>query len=479
MNPIMKRFCSALEAAADDLGPKNLHESKGVGLSPWATWTLATLARRFSQERWARRVAVEQLHVEMPVRDEAGRLTGWNDRITGNVLTLPGWDFTLEGFVFTLKNRDSGARIVCNLGESYSRRVEPSSLSNDLSAMAKPSFPESRFKALHPHGISLEPSLDELVEHELLVGEKGTYYLYEDLERLATALDRLDTAWHDDEGRKRVASAVGDFIYLSELEDVESADLRDAAARQRSLRGRRLLEDFRSADDLQVPGLLLAMRQIEAPELEESVRDIFNGHLHEPEEHRYGLEVALALAAQLKKPALMKEVCDVFVRLTHLEQTSSLAWYRAAIALVKDPHFRERVFEIIKRPDLNVDTAVLALRYFPEEARKILSKMIRSDDRTMQEQAAAMLSRVGDEWARRELIAVLNESHDRLNAAAIRAVMRRSSDSLLHAEIKHLNDDHLEETAEGDERDTTLQPTAFDDAVAAGYERLRLATIPA
>jgi hypothetical protein len=430
LTPIDFTLWQALEQAlreppADLPGALSTLPPVGVLPQPWITWTLIGLVRHRRR----------QLEVGAIVSDTLRSLPG-HPR-TGLVPGRTDWEFTFHGRGCCLTHRATGETIDVDFYEPTGEYIDTWFYIRYLESLRHPEPPEARLIALVP---SLEPiglSVAELIAAGALVPHEDVRHVYrvapEVLEH-EEAIAALSALWGESARRPWIAALIGDWPAAHEAalafgDSGLAALCAGRAAACKELRWRDLLERGESDDSGDV---LLALDDAGAPCMEEQLERALD--------RTPGGTTARALTLIERRGDAAW--CPSLRRLLHRldprrELPEPSLWVKCLGFLLRyDPCREDPRAALLGAQGVAIaEAGLLALEHAPEHALSLFRRALRSEIPLNRIEAAAALALINRPWSRRELLAVLRDSHDAEATAECRAALQECPDAEAHSAV--------------------------------------------
>ncbi len=431
---------------------------------PQVTWTLLGLIHYYMRKIWAWKLFKKHLrsHVKsLPARVSIQDVLEATSE--GIISGMPEWSYNLDGNEGFITNRVTGEQLPIDIfngpgliGSYYFR--------NYFTDIRQPGPAEQRLKELFPGGNGLMVAMDYLnnqgLFHLILPPEDGIskFELCGRLGKYAKGVEAFLAAWEKPGQRFVLGNLIGDLPAVEEADhsdDHSDLAIRAAAlaaqSRQRWLNLARVAMDNGLGKDA-----LYALANANAEDLSEYVEVA----LTDPSSVNAAIEIIR------DDPGWCVQAAEVFEK--SLKQDDfRYARSEAALYLAKFGHpVHELVRGLMAEPAQIISAISLAIDYAPDQLGQLLHHGLWSrfdHDRLM---AAVILGLVDNEWSRKELVAVLQQSSSQDATIEARCALRESREPAAHRAAERWEDKH----PDVGKKDYTPDRAIYD--LAGGCERV-------
>ncbi len=446
--------------------------------SPWVTWTLIGLSRHRRRQLWVAEIVEERLETRPEALARRGVLAHPSNRPPeGLVPGLTEWEYHFHGRGCCLTHRGTGERIDVDFFGPTGEFFDPFFYLNYLKSLHDPEAPEARLIGLHPSFEPIELAIIDLLEAGFLVPrEPGKTHCFRVAEHVVdeeALIDAFCTAWQANENGIWLAASIGDWPLAHELaiRSGNAALVAQTAARAAICETRRCHDLLKRWDDETLRGAaLLGLDDINAAALPEQL----DRALKRP---ACGVTSrALQILDRRNDAAWCEPVYHLFRRLNpSAEPPEPHLWVKCQEFLLRHGYRMDRMRKALDRADgmATADAALLALEYAPERALRLFRRALRSHIPASRSRSAAILALIDRPWSRRELLAILRESHDQEATSACRAALLECHDANARQAVSTWESMNPHEPEVG--RWMTMREVALRDCAAwIQYEMERL-----
>ncbi|MEX0710773.1 MAG: hypothetical protein WD278_00400 [Pirellulales bacterium] len=403
-------------------------------LSPWAFWLLIGLVRQRVRQDWAFGVLRDRLGISVADMGSPGK---WRiERKSGVVPGLIEWAYEVGGSVFQLTHRMSGEAIRVGLYEETGKAICSRDCGVYLASLRAPEPPERRLLELHPSRYTMR-----LVERELrraglllpLHNDREAWILPPQVVDRFELVSAFCQAWSDDARRPGGALAVGDWMAAAPMMSDSSSELRDRLdAEMRACQRRRLRMLLNRLGSKNLGGTAL----IGLAELDVRYGDAALGEALAGDREDLAQRAVSIIGDRENAAAWCPLVCRRFKRLDpNRSGVQAEDWRVCAQILLRHGYRKREVLKRLsraKRFDLG-EIALLALSYDPRRAPPLFRRALRAKGFLERPAAPAILAILDEDWSRRLMLAVINESDLRAAAACSSALSFSADPSVRRA----------------------------------------------
>ena len=403
-------------------------------LPPWFLWTFLSLVQHRRRHEFVADAVRAQLNGDLAVIANCGALGHPPGDQRG---LLPGnvdWEFYFHGRGCCLTNRHTAESIDVDFFDDSADWLDPWFYRTYLESLRTPALWERRVLQLHPSIETVELAFRDLTGAGVLEkhSERQPVRIVGDYEPLLALLDQFEQVFEGEDGDRRIAAALGDWLWLSKLKGCESSQqIEQLADQMRRSRIVRLTEHFDSGQHRSMA--LRGLSEVQDPRLPEHLRRVL----------------------QESPSGLIVEALEI------IEERSVAEWAEPILALSRrtDPNgdiprpaiwlkCMELLFpmnspsqELIRRlskagPGCCAEAAVLALEHAPGCALELFRQALRSRIPHSRIVASAVLTIIDQPWSRRELAKVLVESNEQDRTAECRAALMETHSADSHGLVR-------------------------------------------
>ena len=396
-----------------DLKPFIEAAAKTGYLPPSVTWTLIAIIAYRERKKWAWEIIQHHLP-----EDYGSKLVSFTDilesRQTGTVYQHPDWEYEIVGDLSSVRNRVTGELIYVDALNGPELTV---TLEFVQWILANQTPVTQRLIELHPSGEGISIPVELLITLEILhTIDVDEFEMCGHLHSYAQDVERFVNGWHDLDERLWLAVLVGDWPAALEtaraLDDDELIRLltpRAASCRDAWLGYLESHSQFAGLYD----GLLYALADASCPELPKYIEAAL----------RKDAASWAAIDIVQNDPSWCPKIYEIY------ERTDWLQSHCASYLACHGYRTQEVIEGLVTGKGSEYRVAIeLALEHAPELLARYLPQALRTSALDNRLTAAAVLALLDDDWSRRELQLLLDESSDQDATIECRIALRESTD---------------------------------------------------
>lgn len=424
-------LAAAVQAGLDD----------GQLPSPWVIWTLIGLVRHRRRQFWVAQVVTERLGGHLPALATGGALAHpAHIEQSGLVPGMTDWEYDFHGRGCRLTHRGTGRVIDVDFFGPTAEYFDLYFYVQYLRSLRDPEPPEARLVALHPSFDPIRLAIGSLREAGILTPLEGreahVFRLAGSVLDHEDDIDAFCALWADEGRRPWLAALIGDWPLVHEAAQITGdSDLIERTASRaeatRDTRCRELLALWH--DEAQRSDVLMALDDLNARVLVEQLRAALEGPIGGTTSR------ALKIIERRDDPTSCPAIHALFGRLDPTrELPEPYLWVACQrFLLCHGYHVSEMLAALAQADGVAIaEAALLAMEYDPGQALPLFRRALRSRIPINRSMSAAVLALIDHPWSRRELLAILDESHDQAATSECRAALRECHNAEAHEAVR-------------------------------------------
>jgi hypothetical protein len=399
--------------------------------SPWETWALIGLVRHRERQLWVAEIIRTRLRgapSDLAALGALGHPEGAPQ--SGPVPGMPEWEYYFHGQGCCINHKIDGDAIDVDFWDDSAEFFDTFFYKNYLESLRRPEPPEQRLRELHPSARAVTIAVNDLIALRALTPLPGReahpYRLADDVLSSNDAIAAFCTAWAAPHRRVWLAALIGDWPAADKAATGRPdliAITRPRAEQCCEMRRRRLRRELgepsRAADALQ------ALADLGTADLDRCLEEALLGPPS-------GLiSAALDIVGKQNDRRWCPRVYSLFSQVDPAGQLPQPhIWITSLKFLLRHGYRTAELFAALPRAGgTEVGEAVLlALEHAPGLALPLIRKGLLADIPVDRSQVAAILALIAKPWSRRELLGALEASDDQEKTADARAALLELGD---------------------------------------------------
>jgi len=388
--------------------------ASGERLTPWQSWTLLSLIRQYERQQWLFTIIKDRLLADPEQIAAKGAFGHPAVSHRGPVPGMPEWEYYFHGRGCCLTHRVTGESLDVDFFDDTADWIDRFFFKNFLESLTIPEPVEQRLLELHGAPEPVNLSIDSLIDLGLVVRhpQGNQIKLHPDCLELLPLIEQIHKAWPVKERRGVIAVSLSDWPLAEQCVDPMSSVGKVIAGRA-AISCKAHFDDLESLYD-SPDSQRLALQSIVSlahPRATQFIRDA----LAEPPS---GVTSAALEGIGDNPDVSWSDSLIDLLRRTNANGDAGYPepyiWIGCARRLLAMGKHRDEVIAGMKAMQNQelAEVSLLALEFAPECAVAFFQRAMRSSVPINRIKAAAALAIIDQDWSRKLLIDVLDESDE-------------------------------------------------------------------